>query len=635
VYRCAILCPQCDAPPGVSCGCQAREKAIERVKDLDMDAFDAGRGFADLEAYEQVFEGVANGLPFERDRTWRYRDADGKTIEREDYEAGGVAYVYDDDADSDPPRFVSTTIDVLGFLDSVTPDPKTMTLALSLSLDARRRGPAANDAPEAPAAPTSVQIDGDLSRMVREAARVIAGARGIYWRRSATGADLVRVLRDEPAPDGLRRDRRAPTIAALSPDAVRMVLADSATWERLAKRKVLRASPPRDVVAGLMSRDSFGCPYLEGVTSSPILRPDLSVCECPGYDPATRLLYEPHDRFPSVRAMSPAEGASALLDVVADFPFLDASHRAAWIASVLTPIARAAFNGSAPMFVFDAATPGTGKTLLLDIASIIATGAKCAKQSQVGDEEMEKRILALALSGDALVAIDNLHETLGGSALEAAVTSSVCQGRTLGKTEMRAVPLRMCWYATGNNVEVSRDLQRRVLPIRLVASQERPEARGGFRYPDLEQHVRENRARLFCAALAVLRGPRASVSPFGSFDDWSRVVRGAMVGAGLPDPIGARDEITDRGDEMREAQVAFFEAIEQAQKGGSASARELLASPQVLTAARELATGRPGDEVTSHALGVMLRSLRDRVLNGRRLTCESRQNTMRWRVVSV
>ena len=58
---------------------------------------------------------------------------------------------------------------------------------------------------------------------------------------------------------------------------------------------------------------------------------------------------------------------------------------------ILTPVLRAAME-VAPMHLVTAPRPGTGKSYLADIASMIATGDRCAvKAASPNADETEKR----------------------------------------------------------------------------------------------------------------------------------------------------------------------------------------------------------------------------------------------------
>ncbi len=100
--------------------------------------------------------------------------------------------------------------------------------------------------------------------------------------------------------------------------------------------------------------------------------------------------------------------------MVEDFPVSTDAHKAAWLASVLTPSARYAHPGPAPLFLIDANVPGCGKTLATDTTSIIVTGREMARMSLPRDDnETRKRITALAVAGEPLILIDNIAGTFG------------------------------------------------------------------------------------------------------------------------------------------------------------------------------------------------------------------------------
>src|SRR5262249_49127335 len=173
----------------------------------------------------------------------------------------------------------------------------------------------------------------------------------------------------------------------------------------------------------------------------------------------------PAGRLPAPHAASPAppaapsrddarRAAADLLSVVCDFPFAGEARRAAWLAGLLTPLARFAIAGPCPLFLLDANTPGSGKSLLADIVSLVATGRPMPRTAYPdGDEEMRKRIPSVALAGDRLILIDNVATTFGGAALDSALTAVTWRDRILGRSEMTAeLPLVATWFASGNNV---------------------------------------------------------------------------------------------------------------------------------------------------------------------------------------
>ena len=110
-----------------------------------------------------------------------------------------------------------------------------------------------------------------------------------------------------------------------------------------------------------------GLPYLAGVVTAPVLKPDGTISTAPGYDADTGLLHLPDGvkvSVPDDPTQVQAKAAAALLlDLVGDFPFEKSTHRSAWLAFLLTLLSRHAFVGPAPLWLFDSNAPGSGKAV--------------------------------------------------------------------------------------------------------------------------------------------------------------------------------------------------------------------------------------------------------------------------------
>jgi hypothetical protein len=93
---------------------------------------------------------------------------------------------------------------------------------------------------------------------------------------------------------------------------------------------------------------------------------------------------------------------------------------------LLTPLARFAFAGPAPLFLVDANVRGAGKGLLVDTIATIVTGQRATVAAYTADEdELRKRITSLVLAGDRLILLDNLEGRFGCAVLDS-VTRSPC-----------------------------------------------------------------------------------------------------------------------------------------------------------------------------------------------------------------
>jgi hypothetical protein len=264
-----------------------------------------------------------------------------------------------------------------------------------------------------------------------------------------------------------------------------------------------------------------------------------------------------------------------LLEVVIDFPFAHTVHKACWLAALLTPLARFAMSGPAPLFLVDANAPGAGKGLLLDCISRIVVGEQFTIATYSHDEdELRKRITSMALSGERLVLFDNLVGQFGNSVLDAALTATAWNDRVLGGNRMMEAPLYMTWYATGNNVAIAADTARRMCQIRLESPEEHPEDRKEFRHPQLLAFIAANRSRLLAAALTVLRAycvagrPNLGLPAWGSFEGWSSLVRSAVVWLDMPDPAETRLQLREQADAARESMGILLSCWEKMDSDG-------------------------------------------------------------------
>lgn len=476
------------------------------------------------------------------------------------------------------------------------------------------------------------------------------------------GGSLVHILHDyaEKTVRGISRPANAARIAVVREASLRERLSGVA---RFVKRKrseegeeLVQIHPPAFCISAVAARGYWpGIRPLEGILSSPTLRPDGTVLQTPGYDILTGLFYEPlglHGEVLIAPTINDANVAcKALLEVIVDFPFAKPPHRSAWIALVLTSLARHAFQGPSPLFLFDANIRATGKTLLADAASLIVTGRPIARMSHPrDDDEMRKRITAIVLGGDQIVLIDNIPGELSSASLDAALTGAVWKDRILGRSEIVEMPLVTTWAATGNNVVLGADTSRRVCHIRLDSKLENPEEREDFRHRELLRWIRQERPRLLAAALTILAAyceagrPDQKLKTWGSFEGWSGLVRQAIVWAGLPDPGETREELTRSSDREAAGLRALLQGWQEMdQEGVGITAANLIKRLErepdqyelLRSAVLELCPTGSGKLPSPRSLGNKLRHLRGRVVGGRALDKREPHGTAVWFVTAV
>jgi len=405
-----------------------------------------------------------------------------------------------------------------------------------------------------------VVIDPDEHRVINETVEALSADETIFHR----GGVLVRVIREHDDDGPVRRDAGVPSITFLPQPALRDRMTKHIEFTQFVKRgdaiEEVLTHPTQWLVAAVDARGEWpGIRPLKGVSDVPVLRPDGTLWQTPGYDELTGVLYEPSCEMPDIPDDVGPDDADAalkqLLEVVCDFNFESDDHRAAWLAGLLTPLARFAFDGPAPFFLIDANVRGAGKSLLAQCVGQVLLGREMPVSSYAHDpEEMRKKITSIAIAGDRVIHLDNLEGQFGNDALDRALTTTRWKDRILGKSQQVDLPLIPVWFGTGNNVAVAADTTRRIIHIRLDVLDEKPEERTGFKHPELIRWVRENRPRLLTCALTILRAfckegmPHQPVSAFGSFEGWSRWVRETVVWLGLPDPCATRTKLVEQSD---------------------------------------------------------------------------------------
>jgi putative DNA primase/helicase len=281
-------------------------------------------------------------------------------------------------------------------------------------------------------------------------------------------------------------------------------------------------------------------PVLKGIARTPYLIGDKIHCER-GYNPETGIWLETDMELPEIEVGLWQESLARLLDLVAEFPFEDDKDRSAWLADLLGGVARPTLP-TMPGTIYTASTPGTGKTLLMELVNLIAYGESALGSWPTTEEERQKRLLA-SMRSSPYVAFDNVRNgaRIRSEALTQLITSEYYEGRLLGQSEAVKIPNRTRVVLTGNNINAEGDMARRFVTIRLDAQMADPTQRR-FRIYDIRQHVIDNRARLLADCLVLLlygmQTPLADApAPLASFTRWSRVVRETVISLGLPDPV--------------------------------------------------------------------------------------------------
>ena len=239
----------------------------------------------------------------------------------------------------------------------------------------------------------------------------------------------------------------------------------------------------------------------------------------PRFDPATGTLCRPSVKLTALPDRLTVEEKTRLMrladssSLVNDFPFARAGvDCSVWLAGLLTAIQRPAIAGPCQpvRLQWEQGRHGQLDSWSILVGLIVWGLAIPTRSYPVSPIEAAGKIkLSLALSGIAAVHFDNLPEGgfYGSSELDSALTSSVVEGRILGRSQGRRArfPLRPCWFLTGNNISPGKDAFRRWVPFNPQDRSGKPHEAIGRPGKDLRHHVEQHRAELLLDALVILK----------------------------------------------------------------------------------------------------------------------------------
>jgi hypothetical protein len=478
--------------------------------------------------------------------------------------------------------------------------------------------------PEAVASPT------------RESVELTKGSNGpksepqnVRWLRSRVGAGplgwaflrgsaVMRVtcLGEDGyvAPAHAEEDNGPATVAPLTPRVLSTKISDSYFVHIVHKSdagtfKSEEWFPEPDCRRALDTPDQL--PYLRplrGVTHTPLPRAAGGMIVEPGYDDESGYLYHPLGPMPVVPTAPTreevAEATARVRRLVAQFAWQGPHDEANYLGALLTPLLRLVVPPPYKMIAIVAHQRGSGKSLLAEVLRAVHGGT--LRTWPGSEEELGKQITSVLTATTAPVCqIDNIRGLVRSAKLDALLTTREYTDRVLGTTNDTTMINDRLWVATGNNMVLGGDLDRRVVTVSIDPGVERPEDRTGFDIPDLGAHVREHRAGILGDLLTMIAAWDAASRPRGeptsdSFGRWVAAVRGVLEVCGVPGTFDHSDSRSDNADPDAEDAAAFLAVIERAfgaepwtAKDVTAAMRDPAGHPPVTQYAKR------GDELTN------------------------------------
>lgn len=490
---------------------------------------------------------------------------------------------------------------------------------------------------------------GNLIAAVDHAEAALLRAGALVFRR---GELIVQpVLADVQAAGGVSvttQRLRPLTAAALTEELSRV-----AVFEKPAKENEWRRIDcPQSLALALLARPNSRLRPILNIISAPTMRRDASILSAPGYDASTMLFLEPRGVvFPEIPEFPTRDDAKAALavleEVISTFPFVSPEDRSTAVSAIVSALLRPTLR-KVPLHAFTAPSAGTGKSLLADVVSIIATGAPCPVQAQgATKEEADKRIGTALMSGDAIVCIDNCSMPLGGDKLCQGLTQDVVTTRLLGHAKNIDSPAGCFFMATGNNLRILADLTRRTLLCALDANHENPELRKFDR--DASEYAKTKRGECVVAALTITRAYKLAGSPkfegkkhaLGSFNQWSSTVRDALMWAGAADPCATQARARD-SDPEREQRAGLLRSWKAAVSTKAVTLKELtefaLSDQKTADELKQalMAIAGEAQSINTRRLAIYVAKIQGQIERGYRIVkAPGRSGVTRWRLEKV
>lgn len=373
-------------------------------------------------------------------------------------------------------------------------------------------------------------------------------------------------------------------------------------------------------------------PNLGGIIKAPLIKKDGNILDKPGYDWDTNLYFQTHIDAEGWRIPHDADAEDAkealqqlkynlLRTVHFDEEIPGPNGKCSYSESVdialnITVLQRAVLP-TAPMFVVSAPREKAGKSMLADIAHLLATGTTSAPiEYTINEEELGKRVGAKLFQKEPIVCLDNLNGELNSSFMCQVMTSEYVSVRLLGYSKMPSLSTAATWIVNGINASVTQDLRRRAVYARIIPDPEQKK----FEHDPLKYCSNDNN-RVTCIRwlLTILKAyynagkPKQDIEPFNSYDDWSDTIRSALMWLGEPDPLAGQDAM-----KADDSKADAFSGVLQAWYDntiGKVSARMLIKNAEFnteLKAALLYACGTARGELLETKVGSFLQRYRGR-----------------------
>jgi hypothetical protein len=219
--------------------------------------------------------------------------------------------------------------------------------------------------------------------------------------------------------------------------------------------------------------------------------------------------------------------------------------------------------------VITATNPGSGKTLLAKMITILHGGVQRGELPRDADE-LRKSITATLMDTTApVVTFDNLTGVIRSAVRESLLTAKIWTDRWLGQNRSVTATNDRLWLATRNNAQFGGDLARRHTTVALDPPEAKHHLRTDFKIKHLDTWMLEHRGELLPAILTVARGWVVAGRPSkptrsDDYAGWVSGLRGLLGWAGFPGVFGGNNNeavLSSDDEEWRDFLIALHDVF--------------------------------------------------------------------------
>lgn len=377
--------------------------------------------------------------------------------------------------------------------------------------------------------------------------------------------------------------------------------------------------------AALAPKHWPGLHPLHGIAGAPLLRPDGTLLQDPGYDRATGLYLAskiPLKKVPDRPTAGQVEAARSFLmdEFLHDFPWAAEADRANYLGVLATPILRRYLRTLIPFVVYTATMPSSGKTILTSGPGMLY-GQRVLTWPGDDDAELRKAITSVMADPVGTVIFDNLAEgtVIDSPVLARLITDRTWADRLLGGNVTATYANDRLWCATGNNLHLGGDMATRTVLIRLDPNMPRPEERTAFAIPNLDQWILQpaNQQRVLWNLLILIidwinAGAAREIGlAMRQFTPWAEAIGGFLSHHGVKGFLTNIENVRNI-DEEAERWTAFLARWRVIHRGDEVTAHDLRRSAELLPDGSDqwaglFLTARNGKPLNTVSIGKTLR----------------------------